>query len=472
MSVPFSRCLAVDPYYLSTMETIALPWRFRDRLSPYHAARYHQAFEAIRANNHPEALAILARLETEAHGADSGLFPATAALVLCVGGNPTMAEYELERALKTAPDCGEYHHLAGVLAVRRRDLAKAEACFRKAARLAPDLGQAWAALALLLILDEQWAEAEQPARRALALGCELGANLVTYGLMFATLLQNRPVESPFLLPPAGAIPDATMDRLLSGLPAVEGDTPPAGETGPLIFVACDTTYLTRHALDLLWSLDETGVDGQVHLHIFNPSGQDIQTIKATAKRLQRIRLGHSCETVDLERFGPAPVYYSSARFCRFYQLVRATKRPALILDADSLFRLPPHRLPGWGRADLDLALMENPTGPPWERFLACGLYAAPTPAGLDYLARVAFFVGQNLIARKGRWFLDQIALFLAHRQAGSALRLRSWNADCFDLGHRDHSVVWTVALNKSQDGRYMEFKRNLVKAQADRHPAR
>ncbi len=462
MTAPLSRALGADPYYFSLMDTIILPSRFRDRLPPALAATYHHVFDAIRAGDYPGALATLAHLEAAAGGADGGLCAATAALVHTLAGTLAEAGAELIRALAAAPDCAEYRHLAGVVALRARALATAVTHFQDAVRLDPKLGPAWAALALLFTLDGQWAAVALPARRALALGCELGANLVAYGLLFSTLFEGRPVASPFLPPPSGPISEAAAARMLARLPAVTGRWPLA-ESGPLVFVACDGVYLIEHALALLWSLEETAADPcAVHLHIFNPKAEDLHRLATVAAALRRVRVSHTTESVDLGRFGPAAVYYSCARFCRFFQCVHATGRAALMLDADSLFRASPDRLPGWGRAEVDLALFENLGAPPWERYLGWGLYTAATPQGLAFLAWVAFFVGQNLIARKGRWFLDQIALFLAHRSLSAGLRFQGWDTRSFDLAHGDGSVVWTVTLNKSREGRYNEYKRALA----------
>ena len=460
MTTPFARCLGADPYYFSMMDTIILPARFCERLAPALAVPYRQTFETLRAGDCPMALERLAHLEAAAGGADAGLCAATGALAHTLAGNPAGAAAALTRALAASPDCAEYHHLAGVLALRRRAVAAAMAHFQDAVRLDPTLGPAWAAMALLFTLDGQWAAVEPPARRALALGCELGAHLVAYGLLFSTLFEDRPVTSPFLLPPSGTIPAAAMERLLARLPAVTGSWPGA-EPGPILFVACDGVYLIEHALALLWSLEETAGECAVHLHLFNPRADDLPRLAAVAAALRRVRISHTTETVDVLRFGSAAVYYSCARFCRLAQFVRATGRSALMLDADSLFRKPPDQLPGWGRTDLDLALFENPGAPPWEQILAWGVYAAATPQGLAFLDRVGFFVGQNLIARKGLWFLDQIALFLAHRSLSAGLRIQNWDSRCFDLGHGDQSLVWTVTRNKNQDSRYNDYKRAL-----------
>ncbi len=460
-SAPFARCLQVDPYYLSVIETLELPQRFRDGLTPEVARHYQHALERFRAGDRPAARTLLDGLATVLAGADRGLCRAMLAMVLSVDGDHDAAEAELARAMAVAPDCPEYRHLAGVLAVRRRDPAAAAARFAEAARLAPGFGPPRAALALLLALDGQWAEVAEPAKGALAAGCELGASLVGYSLWFSTLFQGGPDPGGFLLPAPRTVTAAAVARVLAGLPAVEmGATAPSSGDRPMVFVFCDTGYLEPHALPLVWSLEDVGAGCAVHLHVANPAPGDAARLEAVAARLRQVHLGWSFETVDLDRFGPASVYYSCARFCRFYQLVRDRRRPVLMVDADSLFQRPPESLPGWGCPGIDVGLVDNPMAPPWERFIAWGTYVAPTPAGLDFLGRVAFFVGRNLLARTGRWFLDQTALFLAHQSRPTGLGLALWHAanGPFDLGHRDDAVVWTVALDKTGEGPYNRRK--------------
>jgi len=465
-AAPFDRCLAADPYYLSVLETIVLPMRFRDRMVPAQAARYAEAFRHIRAQDYGTALALLDELAQTTGGADGGLALATAATVHWIAGSDRAATALLDRCRACAPDCAEYRHLAGVQAIRQRAPAAAAARFLEAVTLDPGFGPGWAALALLYALDDQWTAAEVPARRALAAGCELGAGLVACCLMFSTLFQGKPMAGPFLATPE-TVPAAAVERLLARLPAVDtSHPPPPDETGPTLFVFCDPVYLRAHALPLIRSLAAVAADCAVHLHVANPRPEDPGLIRDMAAGLSgtRIRLSHAVETADPGRFGPLGIYCACVRFCRFHQFIRDSRRPALMVDADSLFRRPPDRIPGWGRADLDLALLANPTAPPWERFLGCGIYAAPSPDGLDTLARIAAFIARNLIAGKGRWFLDQIALFLAHRTRGAGLRLLTWDAanGPFDLRHRDDSVVWTVAIRKEEEGRYKKYKQTLL----------
>ena len=233
----------------------------------------------------------------------------------------------------------------------------------------------------------------------------------------------------------------------------------------MILVVCDPVYLTEHALPLLWSLEAVSIpdDVAVHLHIINPTPDDPARLATLTASLTRIRLSHSFETADLERLGPASVYYSCVRFCRLYQFMRITGRPILMVDADGLFRHPPQAIPGWAARDLDIAMVAPPGAPPWEAFLAGALYAAPTPDALSFLAAAATFVGQNLIARKGRWFLDQIALTLAHRNRPPTLRLKTWTqARMIDLNHHNDSIYWAVTLRKGGDGPYQTYRRTLT----------
>ena len=466
MTAPFLRCLGVDPYYFSLMDGVILPARFCEGLPPPLAMTYRHSLDRLRAGDYPGARDGLLGLEQTAGGADAGLCAATLASLHAASGELEAAWAETKRALIQAPSCAEYRHLAGVLALRARSPALAAAHFQQAVQLDPSLGAAWAAWALLLTLDGQWAVVEAPARRALALGCELGPHLIRYGLLFSTLFQGRSVASPFLLPPTGPLPKAALGRVLASLPAIQGDWP-APDGAPLIFVACDGRYLTEHALALLLSLNasaakEASQAVQVHLHLFNPEADGLRQLAAVATTLDRVVISRSFETVELERFGPGPVYYSCARLCRFQQCLRATGRTVVMLDADCLFRRSPSHLPGWSNTSFDIGLLEKPGAPPWEQVLACGLLVAPTPAGQAFLEYVSFFVGQNLIARKGLWFMDQIALFLAYRGLSSEAHFHVWDERSLDVGHGEDAVIWTVGARKHQAGCYQNYKAALL----------
>ncbi|MEI8394278.1 MAG: hypothetical protein WCF85_06045 [Rhodospirillaceae bacterium] len=463
-----SRCLDADPYYLSLIPSIVLPLHLLSGWSATDRAAYQQALGLIRNGRAQAARAPLEALEAALAGIDRGLCAATLAMIDSVAGHDDRVGAGLARSLAAAPDCGEYHHFAGSLAVRTREIAAAIGHFEDAVRLDPGLGPAWAALALLHGLSGDWAQAEEPARLALAAGCELGPSLIDYCLMFALHYQGKPVTGPFLLPGAGGVSEPALARLLARLPAVDfGGSPPwANDAEPTVFVCCDSVYLAQHAVPLALSLAACGAAGRLHIHVINPEPGDAARLDALSVRLIDIPLTRSFETVEMACFGAPAVYYSCARFCRFYQFIKASGRPALMVDADVLFRQPPGKaIVG---ADFDIALLDNPGGPPWERFIAGAVYCAATPAALAFLTRVGFFIGQNLIARKGRWFMDQIALTLAFEAAGPDLRVRSWSsARMFDLTHGPDSILWTVTRFKSDDDPYNRYKRALLSTAPD-----
>src|SRR5205807_114456 len=67
--------------------------------------------------------------------------------------------------------------------------------------------------------------------------------------------------------------------------------------------------------------------------------------------------------------------------------------------------------------DLGLCRMEHE--PMWQEYAAGIFWARPTPLGLAFTAQLSAFILDNILRGGGRWFLDQVGLYVCREKYGS-----------------------------------------------------
>ncbi len=332
-------------------------------------------------------------------------------------------------------------------------------------RLEPDDGYAHAAMALIHTLARHWPEAEGEARAATARKGQLGAGLVDLCLMAATFEQGRPVEGAFDFGSIGLDGAAAIGPALEHLPPIdEGEMRQPAHKNWCLFVAADSGYVRPHLVPLLLSMIEAGIGAGVHVHLYNPAADTMPLIDAVRAKLAPRPLTISRETVDTARYYAKNTYYSSARFCRLFQFVRATNVPTLMVDADSLWRADPSAMLAALHATADIGLCRIDAQPPWARIVGRVVYAVPGTAGADFLRRVALFIADNFRKGTARWFLDQVALHAVHDRASGGTRFAYLpEARMSDRQFTDRSLLWAVTNRMKKDAnRYNDLKRDLL----------
>jgi tetratricopeptide (TPR) repeat protein len=463
----FELCLKADPYWISTINSYALPLRLIEPLAEPYRRLAAVAAQALTRSDF-DAAHSAARQAMTTGISDHGFAQHLLALIAFSRRHDNSALADLRLSLGEAPDCAEYQNNFGVACVKTGQIAEAVGAFEAAAALAPNYGHPFAALAVLYTLARQWPKAESAAHTAIRLGATRRPNLAYLCLMSATLEQGKRPEGAFSFDSLAAGADTDIVSALGYLPPIDLNQfsyAPAGQY--TIFLPCDREYFWTHAIPLVWSLAKAHCNASIHLHLGNA---DDEVRAAVAQMRQRIDLPlhASFELVDPDRYGGKKVYFSSARFCRLYQYLVATRRPTLMLDVDRLCRRDPWpEITAAGLTDMGLCRVEEQ--PPWARVMGGIVAARPTPGSEEFLRRATVFIVDNFRRNTQNWFLDQVGLYAVWRQMKDRLRFTDLPAPIMsDRRFGEASALWSVVNElKHQDNRYNDFKTMLMHEYGD-----
>lgn len=220
-----------------------------------------------------------------------------------------------------------------------------------------------------------------------------------------------------------------------------------GERKDVLFVSCDNIYFAKYAVPLALSLVECDSPLALHLHLVNPGDEAF----ALLQQLDTLLAGNlrvTYERAVIDSICHPSVYYSCIRFCRMAQFKLSSAHDYAMLDADMLVnrRFSFADLRATASNDADCVLTYSPNEPIWDCLLAgfC-LFGARSD---NLLANISAFILRSIQQQKSRWFLDQVALFLA-AQHGTDGQIGYADAETFyDLEHNPDSYIWAVTTEK------------------------
>ncbi len=367
--------------------------------------------------------------------------------------------------LKHDPHTGQYRFNFAMLYLALDAVDRCVLELEETVRLFPDFGQAQAALALLYTLSEEWNKGLVHARMALARGAEIRPQLVDLCLSSCSFKLNQPIEGAF---DYAALDENDPERLaeaLDRLPTVDpAQLDHSGHDKKVVFVYADEQYYYKHALALICSLRDTGTDWVVHLHLCNPSTGLLQDIPRLQQLVAPMVIRHSFEHVDTARFGNAGLYHSCMRFCRLYQFVAANQNTVIMVDADVLFIRNPDGLTGLAEQEKVIGLTATACEPFWATIRAGFCFFRHSDAALMFLGRLAQFIIDNLLSRKGHWFLDQMGLSLLYEKLPDQQSLAVLPAsECCDSNYGDDATIWAIVNDKTTMGEYNTRKLEILK---------
>lgn len=458
----FTKALNSHPYYLYQLaqrQTITFEFIYPGVAAIVQKA--HAEFVAGEKQQAVDKLNTILRLE---------LLPRDRASILLVlswflldHGDLAQAMLAAMKALEADGGNAAHWEYAAGLAVSQRDLDKALEYFQKSVALDCSRGFSWAAIALMHSLNDNLKEVIAPAQRAMALKTDRHPQLVAISAALAAIAAGDATDGLFDLSPLREPP--VDDDFLDCLPDLQGISlhieNPRGSC--IIFAACDPTYLTKYAVPLVWSLERLARPVTIHLHVYNPTVETTAIFAELEKKLRHVMLRGSEEIVNLDEYGEGPVYFSCARFCRAYQLLRANDLPVVAVDVDVLFRKPVSQLSGLLASDVDIGVMGRGSSPLWERVSGSCVIYKQTERSREYARLVASLVARNLESKKGLWFLDQICLYLAICAMKDRLRIdRDQDRISCDTRLRENAVMWTVTVQKDLDDPFNQFASSLV----------
>lgn len=376
----------------------------------------------------------------------------------------------LQQCCEYHPQHAEYFQALGLSYLREyhsvEELQKATLCFQNAVKLQPELKVSHSALAMIYTLTQAWQEAETHAQIARNLGAEMGNNLLELCVMQARYEQHKTPDTRLDFSSLYFNATEAMDTLLAQFPAVNPQQLQHARQQPIIFVACDSKYFLEHALALLWSAKETQQDISLHIHFYNLDSDLLDVLPNIQQQMAPLSVQFSSEEVDVSAYAcHSTVYYSCLRYCRFYQLQLANpEAPLILLDADVLLRRDVRLLFDQVDPQTGLGLSRAAPVPMWDSIIAGNTTCLPTPHAQRFLAQVAYFIADNMAQKRGRWFLDQVALCTVHRQQHDRRQFRYFPMELScDTQFNTDAVVWAVTNElKRQNNPYNQYKKQLL----------
>lgn len=218
----------------------------------------------------------------------------------------------------------------------------------------------------------------------------------------------------------------------------------------VIFVSCDNIYFYKYAVPLALSMIDCRSPLALHLHIINPDDEAFHLIQRLATLFfGKLRATYERTAVEATYF--PPIYYSCIRFCRMAQFKTSSSNDYAMLDADMLINRSFTFSDVRSAASLDAncILTYSQHEPIWDCLLAgfC-LFGQKTDS---ILINISAFVLHSIQQKKFRWFLDQIALFLATQHRQDQLIGYVTEENFYDLHHNQDSYIWAITTEKKSE---------------------
>lgn len=348
-----------------------------------------------------------------------------------------------------------------LLLIRRRRVRAGMHLIAEALRSDARLGLGHAVLALLHTLDRAWAEALPAGFAARELGAEVFPGATDLCIISAQLGLGYTARELDPVLDWQALETAQGERSHDLLPPVQGVPFPVFAPAAVVyFIACDTGYLTQHAVALACSIRNHCSGAAIHLHLFEPSDEAWAAVDDLRIAVSPLPLSVTWEAVDFESYPGKALYCACARFVRLHAAVQSTANRVVMLDADSLVR-------GDLTAALadagDIALVRADDEPPWHRYLAGFSAFRRSDDSARFLRELSAFLAANLANGKARRYLDQIGLYacaLRREAAGSHIDHLPIGRFC-DTLFTDDALVWSVTQDKD-DSRFADYRRQML----------
>jgi FkbM family methyltransferase len=190
----------------------------------------------------------------------------------------------------------------------------------------------------------------------------------------------------------------------------------------VVLAGCDTDYFRNFAIPLAHSLARNaGIEAALHLIIADPDEWISEEVTALRSDVPALTALEVTTPPVLPQAGDArSTALACLRFIALPGLLRACRRPILVLDVDLLITgslaamLALHE-----RADVVLVSSDESSERPWLRFVPSPLLVMPTAAGIAFADMLARYVAHFVARGSAPWGLDRIGVAAAHADAMS-----------------------------------------------------
>ncbi len=195
----------------------------------------------------------------------------------------------------------------------------------------------------------------------------------------------------------------------------------------ILFSSGDAGYITKFAFSLVNSINQNHHHPAfIHIHAINPDARSDAEIARIKESFPGIKVAYSFEKTDVEPFGDEKkTYFACARFLVLPRLLKMYNKPVLMLDMDLLLLRDPSPLQAMV-GEADFGAVGGSTMEIWNEMWADVVYIKPSKRTVDFFDFAARYMLHFLTTGHPRWFLDQIALFVArHRRQPDETRAKA-----------------------------------------------
>lgn len=218
----------------------------------------------------------------------------------------------------------------------------------------------------------------------------------------------------------------------------------------VLFVSCDINYFYKYAVPLALSLAECQSPLALHLHLINPDDYAFDLLQTLFSILQG-NLRATYERTDVEAICSKTIYYLCVRYCRLAEFRLKSIHDYAMFDADMLInrRFSFDDMRQMASLKADCIMVYAADEPLWDCLL--GGFCLFGPYSDSLLADISDFILESMLQQKSRWFLDEVALFLAAQYAPDGTIGYIAPESFCDLEHHDTSFVWAVTTEKEAE---------------------
>lgn len=213
----------------------------------------------------------------------------------------------------------------------------------------------------------------------------------------------------------------------------------------VIYISSDCRYFFDYTIPQILSIFATESKASIHIHVVNPD----EKVKAILEKLAGSYIHgikYTNEFLEVENICPPSIYYSCVRFIRLYQSILKDKRTHIITDADMLYNKSSDLL--FNALDnKNIGLCYFPYEPIWQRYAAGCLMINVGQDSIDFLEKISNYIGTHLFYKKGRWFLDQAAIYNAVKV--EKINYHLIDVDVCGLQCEDKQIIWAVTNEKN-----------------------
>lgn len=215
-----------------------------------------------------------------------------------------------------------------------------------------------------------------------------------------------------------------------------------------VFVCMDTSYCLRYLGSIAASIAKNSPQTNLHVHIVNAHDGAREALRAARELLGPDRVSHGFETARMGQYddNQRKTYFASIRFVRLAELMRAAPGTYFVMDVDNIVRGDLSACRSLTRT-ADVLIRNRFSVMPHLAVAACGIVLANTDAARDFMDRTAAYILDAFYTGHVAWFLDQIALTFAMKEAPSdpslTLRIAQLPTTLLDWDFDSESLVWT-----------------------------